>query len=453
MLPTFWCTKAYDGQSAGLFLTEEDAELQEAIRRSLDDVGSWRAPVRPLPQLVIREPMEDVRERSGSLEIPSVGPTTGEELQPLNGVEKIMDVDCEEARLARERARKGKAVAGETVISPVPVRKAVLQAGLEAEGPYQEYLKGKGICENDGTPGGREIGNEHLGLVQKGTTLDSSLLSEGLVPPWQEQSEEGKENCPPSGVGVVITHRFGDEDAGPLDREIRRSSEEISNSDARIHGSLTHPTRNFKEAGTIAERPAAPSEVWRQEPVDQAVHTSVERSTTHSNIPFKETNSTHLSGMAPRIEDTDSTSKKMGMLETQNDFDGSRDVQLRGHNPDKNVEGLNVVPEHIASNPKNLLVAEDILKDAEEMGLAKERHEMLNYEAKLLVEREALAREEAELQAALQEEQEELRAGIEKERELLFQEEIELREVQKKNERNADSVTGEMFAECQVLIA
>lgn len=450
MLPNLWCTKAYDGQSAGLFLTEEDAELQEAIRRSLDDVGSWRAPVRPLPQLVIREPMENVRERSGSLEIPGVGPTTGEELQPLNGVEKVTDVDSEEARLARERARKGKAVAGETLISPLPVRKAVLQAGLEAEGPYQEYLKGKCICENDGTPGGRENGNEHLGLVQKGTTLVSSLLSEGRVS--EDQAQEGKENCPPSGVGAAITHRFGVEDARPLNREIRRTSQEISNSDARIHGSLTHPTRDFEEAGTIAERPAVSSEVWRQEQVDRAVHTNVERSTTQ-NVPLKEANSMLLSGMAPRIEDTDSTNKKTGVLETQNDFDGSRDVQLRGHNPDKNVKGLNVVPEHVASNPQNLLVAEDILKDAEEMDLAKERHEMLNDEAKLLVEREALAREEAELQAALQEEQEELRAGIEKERELLFQEEIELREVQKKNERNADSVTGEMFAECQVLIA
>lgn len=448
MLPNFWCTKAYDGQSAGLFLTEEDAELQEAIRRSLDDVGSWRAPVRPLPQLVIREPMENVRERSGSLEILGVGPTTGEELQPLIGVEKVTDVDSEEARLARERARKGKAVAGETLISPVPVRKAVLQAGLEAEGPYQEYLKGKGICENDGTPGGRENGNEHLGLVQKGTTLVSSLLSEGLV---SEEQAQGKENCPPSAI-TAITHRFGVEDARPLNREIRRSSQEISSSDARIHGSLTHLTRDFEDTGTIAERPAVPSEVWRQEQVDRAVHTNVERSTTQ-NIPLKDANSMPLSGMAPRIEDTDSTSKKTGVLDTQNDFDGSRDVQLRGHNPDKNVEGLNVVPEHVASNPQNLLVAEDILKDAEEMDLAKERHEMLNYEAKLLVEREALAREEAELQAALQEEQEELRAGIEKERELLFQEEIELREVQKKNERNADSVTGEMFAECQVLIA
>lgn len=253
-------------------------------------------------------------------------------------------------------------------------------------------------------------------------------------------------------MGAAITHRFGVEDARPLNREIRRSSQEISNSDARSHGSLTHPTRDFEEAGTIAERPAVSSEVWRQKQVDQAIHTSVERSTTQ-HVPLKEANSMLSSGMARRIEDTDSTSKKTGVLETQDDFDGSRDVQLRGHNPDKNVEGLNVVPEHVASNPQNLLVAEDILKDAEEMDLAKERHEMLDYEAKLLVEREALAREEAELQAALQEEQEELRAGIEKERELLFQEEIELREVQKKNERNADSVTGEMFAECQVLIA
>lgn len=96
------------------------------------------------------------------------------------------------------------------------------------------------------------------------------------------------------------------------------------------------------------------------------------------------------------------------------------------------------------------LAMEDILKDAEEMDMAKEREEMLKYEAALLAEREALARDEAELQAALEKEQQELREGIEKERELLREEEAELREMQKKNERNADSVTSEMFAECQV---
>ena len=93
---------------------------------------------------------------------------------------------------------------------------------------------------------------------------------------------------------------------------------------------------------------------------------------------------------------------------------------------------------------------EDMLKDAEEMDMAKEREEMLKHEAVLLAEREALARDEAELQATLEKEQEELLAGIEQERELLREEEAELREMQKKNERNAESVTSEMFAECQV---
>lgn len=56
------------------------------------------------------------------------------------------------------------------------------------------------------------------------------------------------------------------------------------------------------------------------------------------------------------------------------------------------------------------------------------------------------------MQTELEEEQEELRSQIRKEQEMLYEEEAELQAAQKKNERNADSVTGEMFAECQVYI-
>lgn len=56
------------------------------------------------------------------------------------------------------------------------------------------------------------------------------------------------------------------------------------------------------------------------------------------------------------------------------------------------------------------------------------------------------------MQTELEEEQEELRSQIRKEQEMLYEEEAELQAAQKKNERNADSVTGEMFAECQELL-
>lgn len=114
--------------------------------------------------------------------------------------------------------------------------------------------------------------------------------------------------------------------------------------------------------------------------------------------------------------------------------------------------GLNTVvkPNFAKPGSESVLPMEEMLKDAEDMDLAKDREEMLMHEAGLLAEREALSRDEAELQAVFEKEQEELLAGIDKERELLLEEEAELRELQKKNERNADSVTSEMFAECQV---
>ncbi len=98
---------------AGGFLTEEDIELQEAIRRSLDDVGSWRLPARVgLPQLVIREPTEETVKRS-TVVLPEISPKIAEEKQ----LPSSLSMESEEVFLTRERLRKGKAVFDENVNS------------------------------------------------------------------------------------------------------------------------------------------------------------------------------------------------------------------------------------------------------------------------------------------------------------------------------------------------
>jgi hypothetical protein len=104
------------------------------------------------------------------------------------------------------------------------------------------------------------------------------LLSEGLVS--EEQAQEGKENCPPSCVGAAITHPIGVVDGRPLSGEMRRNSQEISNSDARTQ---------------LTDRPTMSYEVWGQEQVDRAVHTSAETITTQ-HVPLKEATSMLSSG-------------------------------------------------------------------------------------------------------------------------------------------------------------
>ncbi|KAL2645532.1 hypothetical protein R1flu_013119 [Riccia fluitans] len=94
----------------------------------------------------------------------------------------------------------------------------------------------------------------------------------------------------------------------------------------------------------------------------------------------------------------------------------------------------------------------ELLRDAEEIDLEKEREELRRTEKQFLLEREQLAREEEELQAELQAEREEIQAGLDKERDLLAREEMELRATQKRNERNAETVTGEMFSDVQELL-
>ncbi|MCO5578231.1 hypothetical protein L7F22_032069 [Adiantum nelumboides] len=81
-----------------------------------------------------------------------------------------------------------------------------------------------------------------------------------------------------------------------------------------------------------------------------------------------------------------------------------------------------------------------------------EREAFAKRERDLVVEREELLCQQAELQAVMEAEQTAMQASLQEERDLLLQEEMELRAAQRKNERNAESVSGEMFSECQELL-
>ncbi|KAH7300955.1 hypothetical protein KP509_23G005600 [Ceratopteris richardii] len=95
---------------------------------------------------------------------------------------------------------------------------------------------------------------------------------------------------------------------------------------------------------------------------------------------------------------------------------------------------------------------EALLKEAEEININAEREALAQQERDLEVEREELSCQQAELQALIESEQAAIQARLQEERDLLLEEEIELRASQRKNERNAESVSGEMFSECQELL-
>ncbi|KAI5072426.1 hypothetical protein GOP47_0012532 [Adiantum capillus-veneris] len=95
---------------------------------------------------------------------------------------------------------------------------------------------------------------------------------------------------------------------------------------------------------------------------------------------------------------------------------------------------------------------EDLLKEAEKVDLIAEREAFAKRERDLLAEREELLQQQAELQAVMEAEQSTMQVNLQEERDYLLQEEMDLRATQRKNERNAESVSGEMFSECQELL-
>ncbi|KAL3698871.1 hypothetical protein R1sor_012947 [Riccia sorocarpa] len=127
---------------------------------------------------------------------------------------------------------------------------------------------------------------------------------------------------------------------------------------------------------------------------------------------------------------------------------GSLENQLTTGRKDVNEEVRVRISGHLSEADSEA----ELLRDAEQVDIEKDREELRRKEEQLLLEREQLAREEEELQAELQAEREEIEAGLDRERDLLAREEMELRATQKRNERNAESVTGEMFSDVQELL-
>lgn len=360
---------------SGLALTQEELEFQEATRRSLIDVASWRAPINALPQLVIREPVEGAGKAfSGSV------PRVGEQESLAN-----LQMDSEEARIARERARKGKAVADEIVVLPPSgmIRTTVSRPEFEpALGLPHVKVNGANLVESNNKVGRGEVQVQPQAFL----SLDSKLVT-----------SVGSDKEFPS-------------------QNLQREDEEMK--------SIPHPNGGSKvnDGDSVLAFNLAENREFGPDVIIQNLKSSTNG--TEENAELRIESQLEVP-QPPRLE-------KTAIME------------------DSACSNVVVNPSFVKPNSDGTLAMDDMLKDAEEMDMVMEREELLSHEAAILAEREALASDEAELQAAFEKEQEELLAGIEKERELLFQEEAELREMQKKNERNADSVTSEMFSECQV---
>lgn len=347
----------------------EAAELEEAIRRSLEDSGAGR-----VPKLVIRE--EAVTE-SKQNEV------------PLTNVAATTAPESEEAFLARERERKGKAIVDDYQVACTENRE-----------------RGEG-----GTP------------VEPRQVFPLDSLNSASCK--QLVSEENK---------AVLTE-----------------AHVFSVSEQALQACVNHQTTNFVPPKDSTEKKVDA----RMCQVESGESLNERKPNTQHSTPC----SSHLN-----LEQVLGGQEKTS-VEEKSQNDGNLHANLdNNEGPDSGSDTVperkqrsDLQPPRIGSYSstdffENGHLQEALLKEAEEHDLHKDREAFAKRERGFLTEREELSRQQAELQDEMEAEQAAIQTDLQDERDLLLQEEMELLATQRKNQRNAESVTGEMFSECQELL-
>eukprot|EP00252_Welwitschia_mirabilis_P021245 TRINITY_DN5382_c0_g1_i1.p1 TRINITY_DN5382_c0_g1~~TRINITY_DN5382_c0_g1_i1.p1 ORF type:complete len:1520 (-),score=430.47 TRINITY_DN5382_c0_g1_i1:9-4568(-) len=101
---------------------------------------------------------------------------------------------------------------------------------------------------------------------------------------------------------------------------------------------------------------------------------------------------------------------------------------------------------------KEIILEDKLINEVEESCCTRNNKELLKREADLIAMKEKESKRKLEIETELEVQKEAMENNINEEIASLRQEELELRSAQKLNERNADCVSGEMFQECQELL-
>ncbi|KAJ7552401.1 hypothetical protein O6H91_06G054200 [Diphasiastrum complanatum] len=340
----------------------EEAQLEEAIRRSLEDYSSQTPSTRVLKQLSIQE--EKAQSYKATI------------LRPSNDLD-LRDQAIQDPYLTQERLRKGKALAYE-----------------EHDAKIQDLVEEQQICTK------RHMQN----VSATGEFFQTSL-----------RHATGENNCTDVEVASI---EIAPDIVTP----------DLNNHEAKIMGVQ------------VKQRPAPSVGVQQKE-----IYFQIEGKV--NGIEQKTEYATAIVDPQPREENCTGSQTLQGHI-----FHAEAKVVSMDLETEDRVQ--EVLSGSVLDNnfQKEDIPAEHLLRRAEETDVQRERQEMAQWEEDVLLERKELVKEKAELQAELQAKDEMNQAQLESENQMLIQEELELRAAQKKNERNADSVTGEMFAECQELL-
>lgn len=374
------------------------------------------------------------------------------ELEHRAGIGNIVDMDSEEARLARERARKGKAVAGESVISPaVAVESAASQLGSQQDGCLlEENMKGKTTLKSAARVEVKEVGRQPLGTldVDAQSVLPSGARV-GVSPPRQESltarvvaQKEGKENWA-SRTEVIgqVPFAYGNKIGGQTPTDIQnqvevpyvngasRDGQAVVNADDRAEGPYSNWIIRSEGAGInygktvvprtngvghvqIKGRPETISPIFMKREKSSVPVTAgqEEPALSRTDIGISRNAEWHPQILDQNIEGRKDDGPHIGSVEfdvlTRGFVDPANTLIVEGEKVlstfhDKGIEpegyvnvvdgtGLTNKPDarHLGHSPPTTDITEEMLRDAEEMDLAQEREEMLKHEEKMLAERE-----------------------------------------------------------------
>lgn len=354
-------------------LPSEEEELQEAIRRSLEEFHAHRGKG-SFSKLVLKEIPEESRENVAQVDTPvHVSPRRKE----LGGITDKVEGN---KFFVEETERRGKTLLTEEVD--------------EFSGKYNSKLKS-------------HIEQSSQELVEKSET--------GLTPMMIEEfssEKHGKE----SGISTTVNEKDVEDPYFLTPNDIQWSAtlqEFPIPNESNILNELDKMERSCQPDGRELQKENKVTTLKRTEPMT-VQHTVADNITGGLKFVIS------VSG------------------EMVSCNDGAVPLDLN------QVQAVNTQSESLSE--------ENLIREAEEADISKDRETLLKKEAELLAMKEEHLRRKEKIQAELEAEKEAMQAGMDEEMAFLRQEELDLRAAQKKNERNAESVTGEMFAECQELL-
>ncbi|KAH9314682.1 hypothetical protein KI387_023309, partial [Taxus chinensis] len=389
------------------FLSEEE-ELQEAIRRSLEEFGARKSKATH-SQLVIRDISQGSYEKATEVDMPMQISPCGNKLGVITNEMEAKDFsEC-------ERERKGKALFTEEVDKYSEKCKSKLKGYIEETSQVTSDNCSRVTEVSTSAPEMFPVDSQFVTLNETDRLAQVEEFSRSTEPNIMDEISKNEHLCHTDDREIQNDDRMN----------TLKSSELMHDAGQRVASGIIHTP----------------------ELLDDPMHTLYEDKVT-SEPP----GGLHLCDTDDREIQNDDRMNTLKSSELIQDV-GLRVAPSIIYTPELLNDPMHTLYQDMATiEPPGGLSIDDLIRQAEETDSSRDREAVSEKEAGLLALKEENLRRKREIEAELEAEKEALQDNVDEEMVFLRQEELDLQAAQKKHERNAESVTGEMFAECQELL-